>query len=487
MLVELVEITKHFGSVRANEAISLTFRGGELHALLGENGAGKSTLMKILAGFVTPTSGSIRINGRAVRIRGPADAVRLGIGMLYQDPLDFPQLSVLDNFAFGQTGRVSPRRSRLRHRLRGLAESFQFSLDPNAPAGSLTLGERQQLELLRLLALGVNLLILDEPTTGISSAQRELLYAALRRLARAQNKTVVLVSHKLDDVEALCDRATILRLGRLAGSQERPFDSAAMLGMMFGRAPDLPPPRFPCPGAEVLRLEKVSSPGGRSGLTDCTAAIREGEIVGLAGLEGSGQEVFLRVACGLKPSATGSIHLQGRRMTGRRYHDFRRRGVAFLPAARLEEGLVPGLSIAEHEALLGAGPFYRLGMRSAVEKASARIAQFRIKGRPQTPVEELSGGNQQRLLLSTLPPEPTLLLLENPTRGLDVESTLWVWEFLKRLREGRTGIVFATPELDEILMFASRVLVFFNGRIIKDAAVAATDAAELGKAIAGRL
>jgi simple sugar transport system ATP-binding protein len=485
MQVELVDIRKHYGAVKANDGISLTVEPGELHGILGENGAGKSTLMKILAGFIDRTSGSVRVDGKPVDYRTTAEAAGLGVGMLYQDPLDFPQLPVLDNFILGQAGAIILDRKVFKPRFLELADSFHFRLNPEAPVSSLTVGERQQVELLRLLALGVQLLILDEPTTGISATQKEALYSALRRLAK-EGRSVLLVSHKLEDVEALCDRVTVLRLGRVTGEMARPFDTEQLLKMMFG-APPHPPMRCAHPpGDEVLALDRVSSPGGRSGLVDCSVAVRRGEVVGLAGLEGSGQEVFLRVAAGLKPPQAGSVRLSGQPLSPD-YHAFNQRGVYFVPSARLEEGLIPELTITEHVALQQERRTLRVPYPAAAEDAARRIESFRIKGGPRTPVEELSGGNQQRLLLSFLPPDPALLLLENPTRGLDLESVNWVWQHLQSCCRRGTGIVFSSPELDEILMAADRVLVFFNGRIILDAAAADTDVQKLGSAIAGKV
>jgi len=484
MRVELVDIHKHYGAVKANDGISLTVAPGELHGILGENGAGKSTLMKILAGFTARTSGSVRVDGKPVDYRTTAEAAGLGVGMLYQDPLDFPQLAVLDNFILGQSGAVVLARKAFKARFLELADSFHFRLNPEAPVSSLTVGERQQVELLRLLALGIRLLILDEPTTGISAAQKEALYAALRRLAE-EGRSVLLVSHKLEDVDALCDRVTVLRLGRVTGEMARPFDTEQLLKMMFGAPPHPPMRRAQPAGGAVLALDRVSSPGGRSGLVDCSVAARRGEVVGLAGLEGSGQEVFLRVAAGLKPLQAGSVRVSGQPLP-QDYHAFNQRGVYFVPSARLEEGLIPELTITEHVALQQERRSLRVPYAAAAEDAGRRIESFRIKGGPQTPVEELSGGNQQRLLLSFLPSDPTLLLLENPTRGLDLESVNWVWQHLQSYCRKGTGIVFSSPELDEILMVAARVLVFFNGRIILDVPAAETDIQKLGSAIAGK-
>jgi simple sugar transport system ATP-binding protein len=485
MRVDLVDIRKHYGFVKANDGVNLTVAPGEIHGLLGENGAGKSTLMKILSGFTARTSGSIVVDGRPADYRSTAEAFRFGIGMLYQDPLDFPQMTIVDNFALGQAGTVSLRWEAFKARFQKLADSFHFHLNPDAPVNSLTVGERQQLELLRLLSSGIQVLILDEPTTGISSAQKELLYTALRRLA-GEGKSVLLVSHKLEDVETLCDRVSVLRLGRVTGSMVRPFDTEEILKMMFGAKPHTPMRSAQPSGSEMLVMQRVSSSGGRCGLVDCSVVIREGEVVGLAGLEGSGQEVFLRVACGLKQPQKGVIRFLGKTIIYDNYNYFRLLGAYFLPASRLEEGLIPGLTITEHLTLQDERRPFRVDYAEATETAASRIANFRIKGLPQTSVEELSGGNQQRLLLSFLPPKPHLLLLENPTRGLDLESVNWVWGHLQSFSRNGTSIVFSSPELDEILMLAHRVLVFFNGRIIMDVPAAAASVQEIGRAIAGK-
>jgi general nucleoside transport system ATP-binding protein len=486
MRIELQNIHKHYGPVRANNGISLKVLSGRIHGILGENGAGKSTLMKVLAGFSQKTSGSILIDGEPVHYRDPAQAAELGIGMLYQDPLDFPLLSVLENFMLGQTRGGAARKKAFQKKFIDLAESLNFTLDPDAAVKNLTVGERQQLELVRLLALGIQVLILDEPTTGISSTQKSILFDSLKQLA-AEGKSIILVSHKLEDVETLCDELTVLRQGRVTGDMVQPFDAHRLMQMMFG-APPAPPGRITVsPGSDVLEMRNVSGVGGRSGLKDCSIVIRQGQIVGLAGLEGSGQDTFLRIAGGLQPAVQGSILLAGRNMGNRRHHDFQRRGVTFMPASRLEEGLIAGMSITEHFALQQNHHAFMVRWQAARRLAAERIENFRIKGTPDSRVDDLSGGNQQRLLLSFLPENPILLLLENPTRGLDVESVIWVWRHLQAYCRRMTSIVFSSSELDEILMVADRVLVFFNGRLIKDFESARTDVHELGMAIAGKV
>jgi simple sugar transport system ATP-binding protein len=329
-------------------------------------------------------------------------------------------------------------------------------------------------------------LILDEPTTGISSGQKDILFSALKKLA-SQDKCVILVSHKLEDVEALCDEVTVLREGKVTGAMEKPFDTRQLLELMFGAPPPPSARKHKELGTQILRLDAIWAPGGRTGLCECTAIVRSGEVVGLAGLEGSGQDVFLRVASGLILPVKGRVILKGKDMTGSDYHKFKKSGAAFQPSSRLEEGLLPGLTITEHCALQKAGAPLVIQWDQAQRSAQEKIQKFQVIGSPDTTVDSLSGGNQQRLLLSFLPDAPELLLLENPTRGLDLESVRWVWESLDAYTSQGCSIVFSSSELDEILMVADRVLVFFEGRIIKDERAEDTNASELGRAIAGKV
>jgi simple sugar transport system ATP-binding protein len=485
MWIELRKIHKYYGPVKANDGIDLTIEPGVVHGILGENGAGKTTLMKILSGYNRKTSGTIFVDNSPVNFKTPAQAAELGIGMLYQDPLDFPLLSVLDNFMLGQSTGIVNRKKAFRKIFKNSASSFNFSLQPDTFVKRLTVGERQQLEILRLLAKGIQVLILDEPTTGISSLQKEALFQALKKLA-SEGKSVILVSHKLEDVEILCDRITVLRQGTLAGEMERPFTTNTLLEMMFGEPPLLPMRTRKKTGEIILEMSQISAPGGRTGLKNCDITVRQGEVIGLAGLEGSGQDVFLKIAAGLKQPSKGSIYIKGVKMNGRDYHAFKKHGVAYLPASRLDEGLISGLNTTEHNLLLDEHKGFFVRRRDAFKTAEKKIAKFRIKGGPESKIESLSGGNQQRLLLSFLPDVPGLLLLGNPTRGLDMESVLFVWQHLHQFCEYKACIVFSSSELDEILMNADRVLVFFNGVVIKNVRTDLTDAYELGRAIAGK-
>ncbi|HEB96791.1 MAG TPA: ATP-binding cassette domain-containing protein [Sedimenticola thiotaurini] len=486
MQIELRQISKRFGRFEALKGIDLTVASGTIHGIVGENGAGKSTLMKILTGYLGRSAGHILLDGREVACDSPASAAREGIGMLYQEPQDFPPLTVLDNFIVGRDGPGDANRARQRRRLRELADRVHFHLDPDAPLQQLTVGERQQLEFLRLLGREARVLILDEPTTGISDRQKGLLFEALRRI-RDDGRTILLVSHKLEDVEALCDRVTVLRQGRVSGEESAPFHLPRLLQLMF-EAPEgtAPPAAVPTrsrrhrPGEPILRFDRVSAPGERTGLHHCSLTIHRGEVVGLAGLSGSGQGLFLRLAAALIDAREGEVRFHGRRLGSDDHRAFRRSGGSFLPADRLEEGLIPGFTIQDHFALADGIP-----ARRARQRARQAIERFDIRGRPDTPAEALSGGNQQRLLLSLIPEQADLILLENPSRGLDVASAEWVWGHLRGQYAQRGAIVFSSAELDEILAIADRVLVFHEGRVVRDLSGDAIDYHQVAAAMTG--
>ena len=486
MRVELTDVRKYFGPVRANDGISLTLEPGTIHGLLGENGAGKTTLMKCLSGYLTPDSGTVTVDGQSVSFASPDDAIRRGIGMLHQDPLDFPQMRVLDNFLLALDGRLVPDIRQGRAMLRDLGARFQFDLDPDAETGRLTIGERQQLEILRLLAQGAQVIILDEPTTGVSAPQKVQLFDTLRRLARDEGHTVVFVSHKLSEVEGLCQRVTVLRHGKVAGEEEMPCPVDRLVEMMFGRK--LPPVECPLvePGPPVLKVEAATIPSYRLTVDGVDLEVRAGEVIGLAGLEGSGQRLFLRACAGLERISAGRVLLGSRDVTGAPYRRFLASGVAYMPASRLEEGLVRGLSLTDHFALAERDGAFFIDWTTAQQRAVDLIEHYNIIGRPESPVEALSGGNQQRVLLALLPPGLRLLLMEHPTRGLDIESGNWIWQQLLARREDGTAIVFLSADLDEILDHADRVAVFFGGAMSAVHRVCDVTIDQLGYLIGGK-
>jgi simple sugar transport system ATP-binding protein len=405
--------------------------------------------------------------------------------MLHQDPLDFPPMRILDNFILGRRGGLFPGHGEAERDFKRLADEFGFTIDPEAYVDSLTVGERQQLEILRLLWLGARVLIFDEPTTGISAAQKTKLFTALKLLA-GQGKTILFVSHKLEDVEGLCHRVAVLRQGRLVGDARPPYDTQALVGMMFGKL-IAAEGRNPCAGADTaLQLKDLSVEDYRLKVQNVSLGVCKGEVIGLAGMEGSGQGLFLRSAAGMVRTVGGRIILHGRDLTGRSYHTFKRHGTAFLPAARLEEGLVSGLTLTEHVVLAEPARGFFIDWEDSRQLAQKRIEAFNIRGTPAGRVEALSGGNQQRALLSLLREPLNLLLLEHPTRGLDIESTIYIWSKLKERCSQGTSILFISSDLEEILQYSDRVLVFFSGRVSPALDASGLTSQTLGELIGGK-
>lgn len=485
MKIELVDIIKYFGPVRANDGVSLTVEGGTIHGLLGENGAGKTTLMKVLSGYLAPDAGRILVDGGEVQFDSPAEAIARGIGMLHQDPLDIPSLTVLENFLLGRGEGLPLRQRRNRQELLRQCDRFGFRLPPDALVSTLTVGERQQLEIVRLLSLGVRVMILDEPTTGLSAPQKASLFDTLRRLVE-EGLSVIFVSHKLDEVEVLCSRVTVLREGRVAGRASAPLVPQRLVEMMFGEHPTYFPQQDVSLGEPVLELEDVTVRAYRLDVEHISLRVRAGEALGLAGLEGSGQRLLMEACSGLRPMERGNLRVRGRDMRGCSYGDFLEMGVAFVPAARLEEGLVPGLTLREHYALVDGEQGVFVDWPRARRRAAEMIEAFNIVGEPTTRVEELSGGNQQRAILALLPDDLHLLMLEHPTRGLDVESSRWVWNRLLQRRRGGTAVIFTSTDLEELIENSDRLVVFSGGVMSEPLQASAVSAEELGHLIGGR-
>jgi simple sugar transport system ATP-binding protein len=486
MRVELHNIYKRFGSVQANENITLTVEAGSIHGLLGENGAGKSTLVKILSGFITRDRGSMLLDDQEVNIKTPADAINKGIGMLHQDPLDFPPLSVLDNFMVGQPGSLWINQRQVIKEFRRLALEFNFALDIQQRLGDLTVGERQQVEILRLLSLGVSTLILDEPTTGISASQKDALFAAARQLA-SQGKSVIFVSHKLADVNELCDRVSVMRQGQLVGDLPVPASDEQLIALIFGKELALPVKPATRQAEAALTLDNITLSSDRLNLKINQLMVYCGEVIGLAGLEGSGQQLLLQFCAGLLHSQTGKLQIAGVDLTDEPYKNYLNAGVGYSPADRLREGLVAGLTIHEHVALKTPPQGWFVDWKGTLKKTQEAIALFNIRGKPDSKVERLSGGNQQRTQLALLPVPLNLLLMEHPTRGLDIGSTLWVWQQLIARCEGGTTILFMSSDLDEIMQYSDRVIVFSAGDVSEP--IAATDLTvdRLGQMIGGKI
>jgi len=485
MDIELKNIHKWFGKVHANDGINLKLPGGTIQGILGENGAGKSTLMKILSGFIQADEGDILLDGKAVKITDPASSLRLGIGMLHQDPLDFPPMKVIDDFLIGQAGGLIPNRKQALQEIMALEQQFGFDIDPETYVDMLTVGERQQLEILRLLWLGAKALILDEPTTGISSSQRIKLFETLRKLA-AQGMTVIFVSHKLEEVEGLCQRVAVFRRGQLVGEVKPPYVTSELVKLMFGKAVTLESRVYARSGEAALTLSGLSIEDVRLKISNVSLAAQYGEVIGLAGMEGSGQRQFLRTLGGLMRPVDGKILLGDRDLTGKPYHFFLDLGISYVPAARLEEGLISGLTLTEHFILADQSKGFMIDKNKAQQITKDRISSFTIKGTPASQIEELSGGNQQRALLALCRDPVKLLLLEHPTRGLDIESAIWIWGKLKERCKLSTTIFFISSDLEELLQYSDRILVFFGGKVSQPIESVETSVEQLGQLIGGK-
>ncbi len=484
MALEMRDIVKTYGSLRANDGIDLTIEEGTLHGLLGENGAGKSTLMKVLSGFIEADSGEVVLDGTRLAMLSPNDAIAAGIGMLHQDPLVFLPFSVLDNFLLGSPGGIRLDRKQGLRELERVSDDLGFSFNPDELARNLTVGERQQLEITRLIWLGARVLIFDEPTTGISASQRLQLFDTLRTLSE-EGLIVIFVSHKLEEVEDLCDSVTVLRQGKVVGAADMPVPPDQLVEMMFGKVFVESDKSDAEIGAAAFQLGACTISEGTTNIGDFDLTVNAGEVIGLAGLEGSGQRPFLRAAAGLLDLDTGSIHVGDTDVTQSGYRERLAAGVHFIPAGRLEEGLVQGLTIAEHVALTEQDGFL-IDWAQAEAAAEEKINGYFVKGTPKSTAESLSGGNQQRLLLSMVPPHIKLLLMEHPTRGLDVESADYIWQRLLERRNDGTAIVFASSDLDELLRYSDRIVVFFAGDVFTVCTTADIDGETLGHLIGGR-
>lgn len=495
MRIELQGITKRFGQVLANDDVSMIVEAGSIHGLLGENGAGKSTIAKVLSGFISRDSGKVLFDGKPANVKTPSDAMRSGVGMLHQDPLDFPPLTVLDNFMVGRgevlskglfSGLKFVNPDRARQEFRRLAQSLNFSLNPNSRVCDLTVGERQQLEMIRLLSLGVKTLILDEPTTGISADQKTGLFNAARQLA-SEGKSVIFVSHKLEDVEELCDRVTVMRSGKVVGNVDIPCPDSVLIDLIFGK--ELAPPMKPVTRQPepMLQLNNVIVKNDRLTLNLGDFTAYKGEVIGLAGLEGSGQQLLLLLCAGLLKPASGRVTIGQSDMTQKPYSDYLKSGIGYSPADRLRDGLIRGLTIHEHFILRNPSQKLMIDWKESHQKTVEAIATFNIRGKSNSQVERLSGGNQQRTQLALLPVPLNLLLMEHPTRGLDIESTLWVWQQLIARCQTGTTILFMSSDLDEIMQYSDRVLVFSGGQISAPIESTKLTVEKLGQMIGGRL
>lgn len=479
-VVELTGITKRFPGVLANDRISLAVEPGEIHALVGENGAGKSTLMKILYGLYQPDEGSISIRGRPATLDSPRRAIELGIGMVHQHFMLIPVFSVTENVILGMepahTGRLDLGQARTR--IRALAVQYGLTLDPDAEVGTLSVGEQQRVEIIKVLYRGADVLILDEPTAVLTPQEVDDLFANLKRL-RAEGKTIVFISHILEEVLAIADRITVLRRGRTVGTLAvRDATKAQIAELMVGRPVLMDLPIVPTtPGDVRLQVDGAVVPGarGRPAVRGVSFAVRGGEILGIAGIEGNGQTELVEALVGLRALSAGHVKIMDEDVSGAGVRAIRLLGLAHIPEDRHRRGLVLPMEIWENLILghhmrpvFGRGPVLD---RPAISRfAEERAARFDVRTPTlRTPALALSGGNQQKVVVAReFGFDPKVLIAAQPTRGLDIGATEFVRRQILEARAGGMAVVLVSAMLEEILSLADRVAVMHAGRIVAE-------------------
>ena len=494
--VEMRNIVKRFPGVLANDHVTFSARAGEVHALLGENGAGKTTLMNILYGLYHPDEGEIYVHGKQVTIHSPRDAIRLGIGMVHQHFMLVHSHTVAENAVLGLAGTpfLRPAQS-VRQQIVELSERYRWHINPDAYIWQLSAGEQQRVEIVKALLRGARILILDEPTSMLTPGEARQLFSVLRQMAE-EGRTVIFISHKLEEVMEVSDRVTVLRRGRVVGTvSTRDTSPHELARMMVGREVLFQLEKKPARrGDVVLRLEEVTALNDLNlpALREVTLDVHAGEIVGIAGVAGNGQRELVEVITGLRPVANGRIFLDGEEITHQDARFIGKRGVAHVPEDRLHMGVVPNLSVAENLILkyYDTPPFAQgwfLNRQAMTDFAQRKVEEYQIRTPTvHTPVKLLSGGNIQRLILAReLAFRPRLVVAAHPTSGLDVGAMEHVRQLLLRQREEGAAILLVSEDLDEVLELSDRVAVMFGGRIVGIVEAAEADVETIGAMMAG--
>ena len=488
-------VTKRFPGVLANDRVDFAVHAGEVHALLGENGSGKSTLCKILTGLYQPDEGAVVVDGQVRRFRSPADAFAAGVFMVHQHFSLIERMTVAENVALGWSkgGHVRFRRREVEQEVADAADRFQMRVDPRRPIWQLSVGERQRVEILKALHRGARTLILDEPTTVLTPQEADQLFESVRRMAAA-GESVIFISHKLHEVQAVCDRVTVLDHGRVSGSVDLRRERVApaqLASMMVGREIHLQRrPARPAPlGDEVaLAVDGVAAVNdfGREVVHGVSLDVRAGEIVALVGVAGNGQRELTDAVYGLRPRSRGSVSVGGRPLANGDPAAAIAAGVAYVPEDRLGVGLAVGLVASENlvlkafrEPRFSRGPF----LRHRAQHAHARTLRerFRVKGRPESLVRQLSGGNAQKVLLAReLSSRPRVLISAATTRGLDVSAMETVRALIVEAADSGVAVLLVSEDLEEALDLADRVAVMSDGAITGVVDAETTTVEEIG-------
>jgi len=481
--LELRSITKRFGSLVANDHIDLTVEPGEIHCLLGENGAGKSTLMNVLYGLYHPDEGEILVDGEAKAFGGPRDAIAAGIGMVHQHFMLVPVFTVAENVVLGDeavtTGPGAPLgwldRRKSRKEVEEVSRRYGLPVDPDARIEDLPVGVQQRVEIIKALVRDAQILILDEPTAVLTPQEIEDLFAVMNTL-RAAGKSIVFITHKLKEVKAIADRITVIRRGRVVGTATPEMTEQDLASMMVGRSVQLVVDKSDAaPGAPAFEVSglTVLDQHGNAALDDVSFSVREGEILGVAGVDGNGQSELARVILGLLPAQSGSIKLNGEELVGHSTRQVLERGVGYIPEDRSHDGVVGEFTVAENLVLdlykrAPNGNALSLDLAEIGKNAEARIAEFDI--RPTDPdhlAGQLSGGNQQKVVVARELSRPLrLLIASQPTRGVDVGAMEFIHKRIVAERDLGRPVVVVSTELDEVMSLADQIAVMYRGRIV---------------------
>ncbi len=496
IVLQAKNITKRFPGVLANDHINFDLREGEIHTLLGENGAGKSTLMNILDGIYYPNEGEIYIRGKRANIRSPFDAMRYGIGMIHQHFMLVDTLTVLENIILGlKDQKFVINKKEIADKILEISDKYKFDLKPYAKIWQLSVGEQQRVEIVKMLFRGANILILDEPTAVLTPQESEALFKILKQM-KSEGKSIIFISHKLNEVMEISDRITVLRKGKVIGTvNKNETNQRELAKMMVGREVLFRLERKPLKeGKEILKVDNVEAFNDRGIkiLNKISFSVHAGEIFGLAGVAGNGQKELAQVITGLRKATGGRVFLNGKDITNKHPLHISQSGVNYVPPDRLKVGLVPNLSSVENAILR----IYRrepVGKNGFIDYKKAReftedlIEKYNIMvPRIDAPVKLLSGGNMQKLLLAReITEKPSLLIAVHPTRGLDVGATEFIRKKLLEVRDSGMAVLLISEDLDEILMISDRIGVIYEGKITGIVNAKDADVHKLGLLMAG--
>ena len=496
-LVRMRGIVKKFPGVVANDHVDIDIFAGEIHALLGENGSGKSTIMSVLAGLYRPDSGEILIDGAPFAFTSPRDAIAAGVGMVHQHFKLVEPFTVAQNMQLGERGgSFLLSDTGIREEIGEFRERFGLAVDPDAFVWQLSVGEKQRVEIVRMLYRGSKVLILDEPTAVLTPQETAELFGNMKKMAAA-GCAVVFITHKMNEVQEVADRVTVLRGGRVSGTLMcRDVHAQELVWLMVGREIAMNVERCPhgeC-GAEVAKLENVQAfnDSGRAGLNEVSLSLRAGQIFGIAGVAGNGQKELAEVLTGLRPVTAGAFTFQGDEVTNFPPAELIRRGISYVPEDRLGMGLVPGLDAVENMLLKSYthpefSGHWLIDRQAAEAKTAEIVRQYNVKlAGLRQPVRSMSGGNLQKLLLAReIAENPKLIIVVYPARGLDVGATESIHKLLMELRDAGTSILLISEDLDELMKLSDRVGVMFGGRIVGNFAIEEVDLEEVGLLMMG--